>query len=143
MNPRTRGLKPREYRTRVRAMIDLIENHEPAAGTFFRMIRQRDESGTSLTLCDNDANVVLEGCVFTGGSVAVRWRSTYWSMVFYPDWKSFVNIHIGSHPTNGTILEFDYPNGDLWTWRQEDEQRAMQSDAQALVNAIRSGDGGE
>lgn len=117
-------------------MVELIEEMHPAPLTTFEMKRTRDESGLSLEACDNDSNTVLEGVVYTDGTVSIHWRSRYWSVVFYPDWKTFVNVHIGSHPTNGTVIDFVRRDGSSYRWKQEDEQRSLQSDARAIVNGV-------
>ena len=109
-------------------MVKLIDMKLPGLTTF-EMIRQRDETGLSLQTVDNKEQVVLEGVVFHDGTVAIHWRSSYWSVTFFPDWTTFVNVHIGAHPTNGTVIRFDYrgPNdGTLATWRQEDELAGYQ-----------------
>ncbi len=120
-----RWLPRREYREKVRAMVELIDL-KPESMTTFEMIRQRDETGFSLKSNDNDEGIVLEGVIFTDGTVSIHWRSKFWSVVFYPDWSTFVNVHIGSHPTNGTIIRFHKQRfmGDDIVWKQEDANRS-------------------
>lgn len=91
----------------------------PLPLTAFEMIRQNDETGVSKRFCDNDEGVVLEGFVFTGGSVACRWRTDFYSHVIFPDWKTFVTIHIGAHPTNDTILRFCQRDGMRYEWHHD------------------------
>lgn len=103
-------------------MIDLIEQHKPEGMTAFEMLRTRDETGVSKALGYRDDGVVLEGMVFYDGTVAIHWCSEAWSVVFYPDWRTFVRVHIGSHPTNGTIIRFYKPKQQgivVDEWRQE------------------------
>lgn len=69
----------------------------------FSMIRQADESGVSGT------GRVLDGALFHNGQVVICWRSQahpYSSLGIYPTWEDFEFLHITSHPTNGTIIEW-------------------------------------
>jgi hypothetical protein len=56
----------------------------------FELVRHRDLSGVSGT------GVVAEGCVFTDGSVALRWRGTNPATAVWPDLDSVLAVH-GHH----------------------------------------------
>lgn len=64
----------------------------------FQMIRQKDESKISGT------GKVLEGVVFPSGKCVVCWNSETPSIEVWDSFEAFHKIHIGSHPSNGTIL---------------------------------------
>ncbi|MEV6412323.1 hypothetical protein [Kribbella sp. NPDC051718] len=53
----------------------------------FELVRYRDLSGVSGT------GVVAEGCVFTDGSVALRWRGTNPATAVWPDIESVLAVH--------------------------------------------------
>src|SRR3990167_1585149 len=88
----------------------------PPALTTFYLIRQKDVSGVSGT------GTVLEGVVFTDGSVVVRWISdkTSWTTYSSNDesdgWENFLNIHVLSHPGNNSIIKLNYSNGTIKLW---------------------------
>jgi hypothetical protein len=56
----------------------------------FELVRYRDLSGISGT------GVVAEGCVFTDGSVALRWRGNNPATAVWPDLESMLAVH-GHH----------------------------------------------
>jgi hypothetical protein len=56
----------------------------------FELVRYRDLSGISGT------GVVAEGCVFTDGSVALRWRGNNPATAVWPDLESVLAVH-GHH----------------------------------------------
>jgi hypothetical protein len=56
----------------------------------FELVRYRDLSGVSGT------GVVAEGCVFTDGSVALRWRGNNPATAVWPDLESVLAVH-GHH----------------------------------------------
>jgi hypothetical protein len=56
----------------------------------FELVRHRDLSGVSGT------GVVAEGCVFTDGSVALRWRGNNPATAVWPDLESVLAVH-GHH----------------------------------------------
>ncbi|HEY0690883.1 MAG TPA: hypothetical protein VGD71_17820 [Kribbella sp.] len=56
----------------------------------FELVRYRDLSGISGT------GVVAEGCVFTDGSVALRWRGNNPATAVWPDLESILAVH-GHH----------------------------------------------
>jgi hypothetical protein len=56
----------------------------------FELVRYRDLSGVSGT------GVVAEGCVFTDGSVALRWRGNNPATAVWPDLESMLSVH-GHH----------------------------------------------
>lgn len=73
----------------------------------FTMIRESDESGVSGT------GRVLDGVHFHTGQVVVCWRTDieaaqhgYSSLGTYPSWDAFAFLHIKSHPTNRTRVEW-------------------------------------
>ena len=53
----------------------------------FELVRYRDLTGVSGT------GVIAEGCVFTDGSVALRWRGNNPAMAVWPDLESLVAVH--------------------------------------------------
>ncbi|WP_020387692.1 hypothetical protein [Kribbella catacumbae] len=53
----------------------------------FELVRYRDLSGVSGT------GVVAEGCVFTDGSVALRWRGNNPATAVWPDVESVLAVH--------------------------------------------------
>lgn len=53
----------------------------------FELVRFRDLSGVSGT------GVVAEGCVFTDGSVALRWRGNNPATAVWPDLDSVLAVH--------------------------------------------------
>ncbi|TWD83180.1 hypothetical protein FB561_4338 [Kribbella amoyensis] len=53
----------------------------------FELVRYRDLSGVSGT------GVVAEGCVFTDGSVALRWRGSNPATAVWPDLDSILAVH--------------------------------------------------
>lgn len=69
------------------------------------MYRGNDESGVSGT------GKVLEGVIFYDGTVVLRWTSDPCSTVVWDDFQSFWNVHVASHPSNETVIQFD--NGDV------------------------------
>lgn len=66
----------------------------------FLMTRMADESGVSGT------GTVLEGVVFSDGTCAVRWRGATPCTAVWASFEAFKAIHIDSHPTNGTVVEW-------------------------------------
>jgi len=73
----------------------------------FTMFRVKDESGVS------GAGRVLDGVVFHNGYTVVVWRTDieaakhgYTSVGIYPSWEAFDFLHIKSHPTNETRIEW-------------------------------------
>ena len=53
----------------------------------FELVRYRDPSGVSGT------GVVAEGCLFSDGSVALRWRGTNPATAVWPDIESVLAVH--------------------------------------------------
>ncbi len=53
----------------------------------FELVRYHDVSGISGT------GVVAEGCVFTDGSVALRWRGPNSSTAVWPDLDAILAVH--------------------------------------------------
>ena len=92
----------------------------PAGLTVFQVLRRRDESGVSGT------GIVLEGVVFGDSTTVVRWTTEtadHSTTVFSPEppttgWRKFLNIHILSHPTNGTQIKFWSRWGEHYEWNQ-------------------------
>lgn len=86
----------------------------------FELVRYRDLSGVSGT------GVVAEGCVFTDGSVVLRWRGNHPSTAFWPDVESMLAVH-GHHGATElrwmqpiparTSTEVDHLYGDRHTGR--------------------------
>lgn len=66
----------------------------------FTMHRGWDESGVS------GIGNVLEGCIFSDGTVVLRWTSEPCSTVVWDSWDDFWTIHVAAHPTNRTVVKF-------------------------------------
>lgn len=74
----------------------------------FEMIRQKDESGHSGT------GKVLDGVVFPCGKTVICWDTAnnpdsklmVTSITVFDSYKDFEAVHIGQHPTNGTIVNW-------------------------------------
>ena len=66
----------------------------------FTMTREKDESKVSGT------GQVLEGVVFPSGKCVVCWNSEQPSVEIWDSYENFYKIHVGSHPTNGTVFHF-------------------------------------
>lgn len=69
----------------------------------FTLERISDESGVSGT------GLVLEGVEFSDATVVVRWKpgqAKACSTAVYRSFADFAVIHILSHPTNGTMINF-------------------------------------
>ncbi len=69
----------------------------------FTLERVNDESGVSGT------GIVLEGTVFQDGKVVIRWLAGHvgaQSTAIYDSWHDFSRIHIDSHPTNGSLVQW-------------------------------------
>jgi len=81
----------------------IIANDRPEA---FTMTRGNDESGVSGT------GAVLEGVIFSDGTVAARWLTETASSTFYDSIPDFIKIHIYSHPSNKTRLIFQSKSWD-------------------------------
>lgn len=75
---------------------------------FFKMHRSGDESGVSGT------GYILEGVKFSDGTVVIRWtvKGMPNSTAIYPDFGAFRKIHVDSHPSNNTKIEW-YEPGNL------------------------------
>ncbi len=67
----------------------------------FELVRFRDLSGVSGT------GVVAEGCVFTDGSVALRWRGNNPATAVWPDLESVLAVHGHQGATEVQWLEPD------------------------------------
>ncbi|NEA33538.1 hypothetical protein [Streptomyces sp. SID13031] len=78
----------------------------------FELVRYRDLSGVSGT------GVVAEGCVFTDGSVALRWRGTNPATAVWPDIESVLAVHGHQGATEVQWLEGEesvpYAGADAW-----------------------------
>jgi hypothetical protein len=90
----------------------------PGGGTFFTLLRNKDESGVSGT------GVVLEGCVFSDGTTVVRWcteNADHTTTVFGIEngksgWERFLDIHVQSHHND---VDMEFVNGSRkWRWHQ-------------------------
>jgi hypothetical protein len=79
----------------------------PMEPRLFTMIRRHDERGVSGT------GRVLDGVVFHNGKVVICWRTEekhgYTSVGVYDTWEAFTFVHIDSHPTNGTEMQWLSP----------------------------------
>jgi hypothetical protein len=79
-------------------MTDVIKGPIKPDPQPFLMVRNKDETGVSGT------GIVLEGCVFSDGSVAYTWRSGKKTMSWCISFESFRELHIDSHPSNETEI---------------------------------------
>lgn len=68
----------------------------------FKMYRGYDETGVSGT------GYILTGCIFPGGTTVVKWNVPNMpnSVAIYASYKAFRIIHVESHPSNQTKIEF-------------------------------------
>lgn len=66
----------------------------------FCLIRKSDVSGVSGTGC------VLDGFVMKGGQCVAVWRGKVSSISIFRSFDEFMDIHVNSHPTNGSIIEW-------------------------------------
>lgn len=73
----------------------------------FAIHRDTDESGVSGT------GHVLDGVLFHTGQVVICWRTDveasqhgHSSLGIYPSWEAFEFIHISSHPSNKTRIDW-------------------------------------
>lgn len=64
----------------------------------FKMIRNDDDSGISGT------GTVVEGVVYSDGSVVVRWLGATPCKAHWDSFDAFKKIHIESHPDNNTEI---------------------------------------
>jgi len=71
----------------------------------FELVRYQDLSGVSGT------GVVAEGCVFTDGSVALRWRGSNPATAVWPDLESVLAVHGHQGATEVRWLEFELSRG--------------------------------
>lgn len=57
--------------------------------------------------------LILDGVVFHNGKVVICWRTEakhgYTSVGVYDTWEAFTFVHIDSHPTNGTEMQWLSP----------------------------------
>lgn len=80
----------------------------------FELVRYRDLSGVSGT------GVVAEGCVFTDGSVALRWRGNNPATAVWPDVESVLAVHGHQGATEVRWLEdAESEPADAWSERGE------------------------
>jgi len=75
------------------------------------MIRREDETGTS------GIGLVVEGVEFSDGHVVIRWLTSPCSTAVYEDMKTFLAIHVHSHPGNKTEIEWE--DGQVWSLEDE------------------------
>ena len=73
----------------------------------FSVVRKSDESGVS------GSGRVIDGVLFHTGQVVICWRTDidaskhgYSSLGIYPSWEAFKFIHVDSHPSNETKIEW-------------------------------------
>ena len=64
----------------------------------FDVIRKYDESGVS------GVGKVIEGVIFTDGTVVIKWITSMSSIAIYKSFEEFKIIHIDSHPKNETVV---------------------------------------
>jgi hypothetical protein len=78
----------------------------------FELVRYHDLSGVSGT------GVVAEGCVFTDGSVALRWRGTNPATAVWPDVESVLAVHGHQGATEVRWLEGEDSPEDPDAWSE-------------------------
>lgn len=81
----------------------VVANDVPEA---FVMHRENDASGISGT------GAILEGVIFSDGTVSTRWMTQTASTVIYNSILDFIKIHVYNHPSNNTELVFR--DGTKW-----------------------------
>lgn len=79
----------------------------PVTPRCFELVRHRDLSGVSGT------GDVAEGCLFTDGSVALRWRGDHPATAVWPDLESVLAVHGHQGATEVRWISTDVPI-DLW-----------------------------
>lgn len=90
------------------------EYMRPKGRATFTIERRFDESGVSGT------GQVLEGVVFSDGSVAIHWFSEYQSHTIFPDLDTFLHVHVFMHPANKTHIVMEGLEGITATsWNHE------------------------
>ena len=62
------------------------------------MIRNNDETGVSGT------GKVLEAVLFGNGMLVTHWFGKFESINVYKSYEDFLEIHVKSHPQNGTTI---------------------------------------
>lgn len=73
----------------------------------FEVIRQNDETGISGT------GKVIEGIIFSDGECVVKWvteKSLGRCVSIWPNFGSFLSIHVYPHPNNDTKIIFSDGN---------------------------------
>lgn len=74
----------------------------------FELVRYRDPSGVSGT------GVVAEGCEFTDGSVALRWRGDNPATAVWPNVESILAVHGHQGATEIRWIDAPRPPGNLF-----------------------------
>ncbi|MEV0285063.1 hypothetical protein AB0H36_13220 [Kribbella sp. NPDC050820] len=74
----------------------------------FELVRYRDPSGVSGT------GVVAEGCVFSDGSVALRWCGSNPATAVWPDIDSVLAVHGHQGATEVRWIEQQQPKSSLF-----------------------------
>ncbi|WP_350277306.1 hypothetical protein [Kribbella sp. HUAS MG21] len=74
----------------------------------FELVRYRDPSGVSGT------GVVAEGCEFTDGSVALRWRGDHPATAVWPNLESILAVHGHQGATEVRWIESTRAPGNLF-----------------------------
>lgn len=74
----------------------------------FSVVRNSDESGIS------GVGRVLDGIIWHNNLVSICWRTSIegcdkgWTSInLYPNYITFYNLHIRSHPSNNTVVDFE------------------------------------
>ncbi|QNE21914.1 hypothetical protein F1D05_33375 [Kribbella qitaiheensis] len=94
----------------------------------FELVRYHDLSGVSGT------GVVAEGCVFTDGSVALRWRGNNPATAVWPDLDSVLAVHGHQGATEVRWLEPD-PPAELSRERRDEQLPTPDTDLDHLFGA--------
>ena len=88
----------------------------PEGMRLWTMYRHQDESGVS------GSGIVAQGCMFANGQIAVQWiASAETDVQTKRSMQAFLDVHVHSHPANGTIITWDDGKQDFYPadWRPQ------------------------
>ena len=79
----------------------------------FTVYRSADETGIS------GDGVIIEGVLYATGQVVLHWLlpANRGSIAIFDSFRDFLEIHVESHPSNGTIITFE--DGEQHIYRQD------------------------
>lgn len=80
----------------------MLPERAPQGLRTFTLYRDEDVSGVSGT------GIVVEGVVFSSGVTIVHWLTPppRGSINIFDSFEQFMQIHVGSHPENRSVIEF-------------------------------------